>query len=135
MAICQLQTASLPDAIPEPLTMHELSIAQNIIRIAREHLTPEQEPRLQIVRVRVGVFSTIVPELLQSGFEAAKDGTAMTAARLEIMVVPLRIKCNNCGYETEIEPVDFACPLCTSTDIEIVAGDELTVVNLEISEN
>ena len=115
--------------------MHELSVAQNIIRIAREHLTPDQEPRLQIIRVRVGAFSTIVPELLQSGFEAVKDGTPMSTARLEIMVVPLQIKCNICGYETEIEPVDFACPLCSSTDIEIIAGDELTVVNLEISEN
>ncbi|HKI47427.1 MAG TPA: hydrogenase maturation nickel metallochaperone HypA [Balneolales bacterium] len=115
--------------------MHELSVAQNIIRIARGHLTPDQEPRLQIIRVRIGAFSTIVPELLQSGFEAAKDGTPMSTARLEIMVVPLRIKCNICGYESEIEPVDFACPLCSSTDIEIIAGDELTVVNLEISEN
>lgn len=115
--------------------MHELSIAQNIIRIAREHLTPDQEPRLQIIRVRVGAFSTIVPELLQSGFEAAKDGTPVSSATLEITVVPLRIKCNNCGYDAEIEPVDFTCPLCSSTDIEIVAGDELNVVNLEISEN
>lgn len=115
--------------------MHELSIAQNIIRIAREHLAPDEEPRLQIIRVRVGAFSTIVPELLQSGFEAAKEGTLMSTAKLEITVIPLQIKCNNCGYETQIEPVDFTCPVCTSSDIAIMAGTELTVSDLQISEN
>lgn len=115
--------------------MHELSIAQNIIRIAREHLTPDEEPRLKRIRVRIGAFSTVVPELLQSGFEAAKDGTTIAGTELEITVVPLRIKCNNCDYETEIEPVDFTCPLCSSTDVDVVAGTELTVDDLEISEN
>lgn len=115
--------------------MHELSIAQNIIRIVREYLTPDEQPHLQTIRVQVGAFSTIVPELLQSGFDAAKDGTLMSAAKLEITVIPLRIKCNNCGYETEIEPVDFTCPVCTSTDVDVMAGTELTVSDLEISEN
>lgn len=119
----------------EPLTVHELSIAQNIIRIAREYLTPDEQPHLQIIRVQVGAFSTIVPELLQSGFDAAKDGTPMSAAKLEITVIPLRIKCNNCEYETEIEPVDFTCPVCASTDVDVMAGTELTVSDLEISEN
>ncbi len=123
------------NAILELLTMHELSIAQNIIRIARENLTPDEEPRLQTIRVRIGAFSTIVPEFLQSGFDAAKDGTLMSSAQLKITVVPLRIKCSNCGHEAEIEPVDFACPVCASTDVDVMAGNELTVSDLEISEN
>lgn len=114
--------------------MHELSIAKNIIRIAREHLSSQEEAMLTKVRVRIGTFSTIVPELLQSGFEAAVDGTEMENAKLEIIVIPLRITCNTCGEMTEIEPVDFSCPVCSSNDVDIAGGNEIMIENLEISE-
>jgi len=114
--------------------MHELSIAKNIVRIAREHLTPEEEPNMTKIKVRIGRLSTVVPELLQSGFEAAVDGTALEHAVLEITVVPLRIECNDCGKKSEIEPVAFGCPACSSTDVEIVEGREIIIDNLEISE-
>jgi len=115
--------------------MHELSVAKNIIRIAREHLAPEEEPFLKKICVRIGAFSTIIPEFLQSGFDAARDGTPLKNTELDITIVPLRIKCRNCNHETEIEPVDFVCPLCTSTDVEVVAGNEMIVTDLEISDN
>ena len=114
--------------------MHELSIAQNMVKIINEHLTTEEAPRLQRVHIRVGTFSTVIPELLQSGFEAATDGTPFEGAQLEINVIPLRIACNQCGTESEIEPVDFTCPHCSSSDVEIIAGNELTIADLEISE-
>lgn len=114
--------------------MHELSIAKNILRIVKEHLTPDEEVYLTKIRVRIGRFSTIVPELLQSGFVAATDGTTLENAELEITVVPLKILCNTCGQQSEIEPVDFSCPVCSSTDVEIEEGRELIIDNLEISE-
>lgn len=114
--------------------MHELSIAKNIVRIAGEHLSPGEEALLTTVRVRVGSFSTVVPELLQSGFKAAVDGTAMEHAVLEITVVPLRITCRTCGEASEIEPLDFSCPACSSKDVDVTEGTEILIENLELSE-
>ncbi|MCG2588799.1 hydrogenase maturation nickel metallochaperone HypA [Rhodohalobacter sulfatireducens] len=114
--------------------MHELSIAKNIIRIAGEHLSPDEQALLTKIRVRIGKFSTIVPDLLQSGFEAAVDGTAMENAKLEITVIPLRVQCNSCGEVSEIEPVDFTCPVCCSNDVDVVEGNEIMIENLEITE-
>lgn len=114
--------------------MHELSIAKNIIRIAREHLSPEEEKCLTKIRVRIGKFSTIVPELLQSAFVAAIDGTPLENAELEISVIPLKIACNTCGQESVIEPIDFSCPVCSSSNVDVVEGRELIVDDLEISE-
>lgn len=114
--------------------MHELSIAKNIVRIAREHLSPEEEACLTKIRVRIGKFSTIVPELLQSGFKAAVDGTAMENTALEINIVPLKVSCNNCRQKSIIEPIDFSCPVCASSDVDIIEGRELIVDDLEISE-
>lgn len=114
--------------------MHELSVAKNIIRIAREHLSPDEELRLTRINVHVGTFSTVVPELLQSGFEAATDGTPLAKTKLNITTIPLCIRCSSCGKEVEIEPIEFACPYCNSTDVEIVSGNELYIADLEISE-
>lgn len=114
--------------------MHELSIAKNIITIAREHLTRDEETRLKKIKVRIGSFSTIVPELLQSGFSAAKDGTPIENSELDITIVPLRIKCNNCGHEEEIEPIDFSCSVCSSNDVEVIEGNDMIITDLEISE-
>ena len=114
--------------------MHELSVAKNIVRIAREHLTPQEESQLIRIRVRIGEFSTIVPELLQSGFKAAVDGTAMEQATLDVTVVPLSVQCHTCGEIAEIEPIDFSCPLCTSNDVNINEGNEIIIDSLEISE-
>ncbi len=115
--------------------MHELSIAKNIIQLAREHLTAEEEVRLRTIKVNVGTFSTIVPAQLVFGFEAAREDTPLRQAELDITMIPLRIKCYSCGEETEIDPVDFICPSCSSPNIEIIAGNELTITDLEISDS
>lgn len=115
--------------------MHELSIAKNIVKIVRDHLTPEEEVRLRRVNVRIGTFSTVVPDLLQSGFKAAIDDTPFPDAELDISIIPLRISCNHCGEESEIEPVNFTCPHCDSSNVEVISGNELTISDLEISEN
>lgn len=115
--------------------MHELTIAKNIVNIVREQLTPEEEPRLRVITVRVGTLSTVVPELLQSGFEAAKDDTPIHRSKLDITVTPLRIMCNSCGKKAEIEPVEFTCPGCGSNEVKIISGTELTIGDLAISEN
>lgn len=114
--------------------MHELSIAKNIIQIARDHLTPDEEPRLTKIKVNVGSFTSIVPAQLLFGFEAAREETPFDGAELDITLVPLQIKCNACGHEAEIDPIDFFCPSCSSSDVQIVAGDELTITDLEISD-
>ena len=114
--------------------MHELSVAKHIVDIVSEHLEPGEVCRVKRIHVQVGTFSTIVPDLLKSGFEAAVSETSMNRASLIIHPVPLSIQCNNCGYTREIEPVDFACPECGSTDVEILSGTELVISNIEIEE-
>jgi hydrogenase nickel incorporation protein HypA/HybF len=50
--------------------MHELSIAQGILDIVREHVPEGQSAGVRTIEVRVGRMSGVVPESLEFCFEA-----------------------------------------------------------------
>lgn len=64
--------------------MHELSIAQSILVIVRQHLPEDRNREVKSVKLKVGNLSGIVPESLQFCFQMASEGTEMQGARLEI---------------------------------------------------
>jgi hydrogenase nickel incorporation protein HypA/HybF len=64
--------------------MHELSIAQNIVEIVKQHLPPGQIQSVKSVKMKVGHQAGIVPESLEFCFEAVAEGTVIQGATLEI---------------------------------------------------
>ena len=82
--------------------------------------------------LKVGVMSGVVPELLESAFDTYKKGTLAAEARLEIVRVPVKLRCPDCGGETAREDTDFSCAACGSRRVEIVAGRELVVETIEL---
>ncbi|GAB4298619.1 MAG: hydrogenase maturation nickel metallochaperone HypA [Ignavibacteriaceae bacterium] len=112
--------------------MHELSIAQEILRIVNEYL-PEPTPNsVKSVKVRVGRLSNILTDSLTFCYEALTDQTPLEGSKLEIIELPVKISCANCGSESEIEPPVFACPACGNNQIKIVTGTELRVDEIEL---
>lgn len=114
--------------------MHELSIAQGILDIVRQHLPDGPVRSLRSVKVRVGSLSGVVPESLEFCFEAIVGDTPLQGARLEIERVPIRLKCGACGRTSSVEEDSFLCPACGAGDIEVVSGTELQVVELELAD-
>ncbi len=115
--------------------MHELGIAQSILGIVEEAVPdPGDRARLKSVRVRVGRLSGVLADSLDFCFTALVDGTALSAARLAIEDVPARITCRSCSAEAEVEDLVFACPSCGGTQVKLVQGMELAVVELELAE-
>ena len=64
-------------------------------------------------------------------FDVATAGTALEGARLEIEETPGRIACRTCGLEQELPDALLLCA-CGSADVEVVAGDDLRVVSVEL---
>jgi hydrogenase nickel incorporation protein HypA/HybF len=95
---------------------------------AREH----GAVRITAVVLKVGVMSGVVPDLLESAFEMYKKGTLAEGARLEIVRVPVKLRCPDCGGETAREDTDFSCAACGSRRIEIVEGRDLVVETIEL---
>lgn len=76
----------------------------------------------------------VVPESLRFCFEAASDGTEAQGAELLIDEVPIRCRCTSCDLEFSAERFLFLCPTCGTSDVEVISGNELDVVELDLLE-
>ena len=112
--------------------MHEISIAESIVQIA-ETKAREQKARLvQVIKLRLGKFTTIVPEALQFAFEICREGTLSHAARLDIERIPMIVRCAVCDSSTE--PMCGVCLICSECGfpLEIISGEELEIEYIEV---
>jgi hydrogenase nickel incorporation protein HypA/HybF len=112
--------------------MHELSLADAIVRIACRHADGR---RIESVEVKVGHLRQVVPDSLLFAFELVSAGTELEGAELAIEEVPARVSCNACGAEAELREFPAHCVACGGFDVEVLGGDELLVEALELDED
>ena len=104
--------------------MHELSIADAIVRIACAHAGGR---RIESVEVKVGHLRQVVPDALAFAFTLVAEGTRRARAPSWYGVVPAAGVCRACGIESELPGFPLACAACGSLDVELVRGEELLV--------
>jgi hydrogenase nickel incorporation protein HypA/HybF len=111
--------------------MHELSIAEAVVRIASEHAAGRPVCRVEL---KVGHLRQVVPSSLEFAFELVAEGTALDGAELAIEEVAAAVRCRGCGAESEQDGFPLACRACGGFDVEVVRGEELLVEALELEE-
>ena len=112
--------------------MHELSVVSGLFEILEEKAREAGAVRVTAVTIRVGRLSGVVPELLESAFDAFKKGTIASEASLQVEIAPLRVRCRSCGKETATDEPLFACPACGTPGLEILEGMDIFLQKLEI---
>jgi hydrogenase nickel incorporation protein HypA/HybF len=112
--------------------VHELSLVVSVFEVLEEQAREHGACRVTRVVLKVGTMSGVVPELLESAFDIYKKGTLAEAARLDIVVVPVKLRCPDCGGEAVREDTDFSCAACGSRRVEIVEGREIIVERIEL---
>lgn len=112
--------------------MHEFSIVQSLLQIVEEHARREGAKEVSKVVLRVGVLSGVEVPLLETAFNTFKEGSVARNARLVIEVEKLRLKCSDCGRESEKEELNALCPACGSLNTQVVGGQDLLLKSLEL---
>ena len=110
--------------------MHELGITQEVVAIAAEGARGRKVLR---VVLEVGKLSGVLPDAVRFCFGPCAEGTAVEGAALEIIETPGRARCKACGGEVALDRPFGRCA-CGNTDLEWLAGDELRVRELELSD-
>jgi hydrogenase nickel incorporation protein HypA/HybF len=113
--------------------MHEMSIAQSLVDILREEMAKHHASELKSVRLHIGQLSAVVPDSLSFCFEVITSGTEMEGAQLIMEVIPLEGVCKECNKAFEIKDYAFECPHCKSTEIETTAGQDLSIIEMEVN--
>jgi hydrogenase nickel incorporation protein HypA/HybF len=112
--------------------MHELSIADAVVRIAARHAAGRRVTR---VEVRVGHLRQVVPDSLAFAFELVAAGTVVEGAELVLEEVPAAGRCRTCGTESTLGRFPLRCAACGGLDLEVIRGEELLVDSLELEES
>ena len=112
--------------------MHELSIAESVVRIATRQAAGR---RVTKVWMKVGHLRQVVPSALSFSFGLVAEGTPAEEAQLEIEEIPVSGECRRCGERSQPEDFPLLCAACGSADLEILRGEELLVESLELEEH
>jgi hydrogenase nickel incorporation protein HypA/HybF len=112
--------------------MHELSVAHSIIYSLERLKTENEFEILRRVKISVGRLSGVNAEALRFALESLRSVSIIGNAVLEIDEKNLRIKCNACGAETDVQQFKFNCSGCKASDYDIVSGDTLEISEIEV---
>ncbi|MBA3389842.1 MAG: hydrogenase maturation nickel metallochaperone HypA [Rubrobacter sp.] len=111
--------------------MHEMAIAESVVRIAGQHANGR---RVTKIYVKVGHLRQVVPSALTFGFELVAQGTSVEGAELSLEQIPAIGSCKSCGTKSKLPGFPLQCRECGGFDLEILEGEELYVESLEMEE-
>lgn len=112
--------------------MHELSIAQSILKIVEEEAKRNHACRISSIKIKAGELRGIMPESLSLCFDFVSRGTLAQGARIDIEKLPIQGRCNCCQAAFPIENYRFSCPQCQNKEVTLTQGMELSVHEIEV---
>ncbi|MDY0117330.1 MAG: hydrogenase/urease nickel incorporation protein HypA [Sulfurimonadaceae bacterium] len=115
--------------------MHEYSIVQSLIDTCEAHAKENNAKRVTKVVLKIGVMSGIEPQLLQTAFDTFKEETICHDAELVLNVQKVLVMCKTCHKESTLEKFEYLCGHCKSIELDIVDGEEMYLMQLELEEN
>lgn len=114
--------------------MHELSIALSMIEQIEEESEARGGLQVEVVHLKLGVFSGVDKNALLFAYDLACEGTLLEGSRLLIETVPLMIYCPQCKAEcTPVSSYQLCCPLCQTPAQDVLRGREIEVASLEVA--
>ena len=114
--------------------MHELSIAQSILSIARKTLPENNTAVVTGIGLQIGELSAIEIDSLEFAFSVIRADTLFSKAELEIEIIPGEAVCMDCDTIFPLSSYGTPCPGCKGYAISILKGKEMKVINISVDE-
>jgi len=113
--------------------MHELSVCRAMLNQATAIATQHQADAVDKITLRIGPLSGVEPRLLRDAFPIARIGTVAERAELIIEQPLARVRCLQCGAESDCAPNRLLCSACGDARTQLLSGDELLLVSMELT--
>ncbi len=115
--------------------MHEMGIAEQLVKIALDAIPEDVEnPRVETLNLRIGKLASVVEHSLTFCIEIITKDTPLEDVKLVIEKVPVKIRCNDCNNEWEVDTPMFKCPNCTEGKIKMITGREIEISSMELAD-
>lgn len=112
--------------------MHELSITENILKIALDYAEKNQATRVTDLYLVIGKLSSVVDDSVQFYWDMIAENTLCAGSKLHFERVPAQLACNNCGVEYTLSSDLTPCPSCQSLNVKVISGDQFLLDSIEI---
>ena len=112
--------------------MHEMSLCEGVIELVEEEARKGGFAKVRTVVLELGALGSVEPDAMEFCFDAVSRGTVADGARLVIETVPGAGWCLDCAKTVPIEERFGACPECGQYHVQMTAGAELRVKELEV---
>ncbi len=112
--------------------MHEMSICEGIVQTLEDAAKAQNFTRVRTVWLEIGDLAGVEIPALEFGWEVVSRHTLAEGAKLEIIPVPAQAYCLGCANTVPIKQRYDACPECGSYHLQVVAGEELRIKELEV---
>jgi len=113
--------------------MHEMSLMESVLEIVEDEAKKAGATSVKAVKLVIGELSHVEPEAMAFCFEAVVRGSMAEGARLEIERTPGRGWCLDCAETVALSERFGACPKCGNHRVQMTAGDDLRVGELEVA--
>jgi hydrogenase nickel incorporation protein HypA/HybF len=108
--------------------MHEMGITQSIVAIVAEQAAGRKVTR---VTLEIGKLAAIMPDAIRFCFDIVAKDSALDGAALDIIEVPGRARCLDCGSDVLLTAIFGRCN-CGSNRLERISGEELNIKSMEV---
>ena len=115
--------------------MHEVAVAQSLIALIEKERARRGNVPVVGVGLRIGDLSDVNPDSLRFGYQCLITDTSLAGCELSIERVPAIGKCRRCTAENRFDDFVFVCPNCGGSAIDLMSGQELEIVWLNIGDD
>jgi hydrogenase nickel incorporation protein HypA/HybF len=112
--------------------MHEKSLVQALLRQVRLLMTEHQATSVDTITVETGLLSGVETELVRSAFEELLPAQELGQPVLQVQEIGLVIQCRQCSQQSSVHSITLQCPLCASSAVQIVRGDEFRLIDVSM---
>lgn len=112
--------------------MHELAICQALMSQLEGIAAERNASSVTTVVVGMGPLSGVEAQLLKNAYPIASAGTVADHAKLIVEELPVRVKCSQCGAESDATPNKLICRKCGDWQTSLISGDELMLMSVEL---
>lgn len=112
--------------------MHEMSLAEGILQVLETEAAKQAFTKVKTVWLEIGALAGVEVQALEFAFEVVRRGSIAEQAQLVIIHFPAQAWCMPCAQVVEIRQRFDACPHCGSYQLQVSAGDEMRIKELEV---
>lgn len=111
--------------------VHEFGVAAAVLDAVEARAAGR---RVSAVRVHVGALQRLDRPVFDQAFALIGDGGVADGATVEIVEVPVGVRCRVCDATTTSDELVTTCGGCGGHDLELATGDDLVLESITLAD-